>query len=102
MSSYHAFGYLTFEAKGELGTIFPSGKVPILPIATQRIRFDSFKDPESVLAIDFNLIGEDQREALREKLGQYKMGEFCLGRFSFRLIGIRNTVFWVDAIDNQV
>ena len=94
MSSYRTWAYLTFKAKEEWGEVFPSGRVPIVPIAVQRIRFDRLKDPESVFAVDYRMLKDWQREALFRKLGQVGLDGLCLGRFNFFAVGSFDTVFW--------
>lgn len=69
MTAYRAWAQLNLQAKEEWCNVFPDGKVPVRTIAVQKVRFESFKDPESVFSVDWGELESWQQEALLEKLG---------------------------------
>ncbi len=69
MATYRAWAQLNLQAKEEWCSVFPDGKVPVRTIAVQKVRFESFKDPESVFSVDWDGLESWQQEALLEKLG---------------------------------
>ena len=95
LSNYQAWAYLTWDAKEAWAGVFPSGKVPVLPIAAQRVRFVSFKDPESVFSIDCRRL-ELWQLVLLDNLGLDLLDGFCFGRFDFCAIGVGDFVFWSE------
>jgi len=96
---------LTWEAKEAWREVFPDGKVPIKSIASQGVRFDGFKDPESVFCVDWKSMATWQKEAFLKKLSECELmkaivergyGEiFLFGRSQVRLLGVGEATFWV-------
>lgn len=60
---------MSLSGQKEWGTIFPYGRIPIQCISAQRITFESFADPESVMSVDFKQLTQIQREII---IGQLK------------------------------
>jgi hypothetical protein len=50
------------------GAIFPRGRIPIQSISAQKILFEAFADPESVMAVDCKQLSQMQRETMLEQL----------------------------------
>ena len=95
---YRSWAYLSFEEKERWRKVFPNGKVPIKPIGTQRIKFEAFRDPESVFTVDCDVLDDCQLKSLSEKLRQISEncgGCFCLGRGNFGCLGVFENTFWV-------
>jgi hypothetical protein len=61
---------LSLSGKEEWGGIFLYGRIPIHRISVQKIMFETFADPESVMAVDWKQLSEEQREAILERLRQ--------------------------------
>jgi hypothetical protein len=61
---------LSLSGKQVWGTIFPYGRIPIQCISAQKITFESFADPESVMTVDSEQLSQKQREAILEQLNQ--------------------------------
>lgn len=105
MSTCRAWAGLTWEAKEVWREVFPDGKVPIKSIASQGVRFDGFKDPESVFCVDWNVMANWQKEVFLKKLSGCELmkviverghGEiFLFGRSQVRLLGVGEVTFWV-------
>lgn len=105
MSTCRAWAGLTWGAKELWKEVFPDGKVPIKSIASQRVVFDGFRDPESVFCVDWDAMDFWQREAFLEKLGEggfmkvvvERVGGVCFlfGRSQVRLLGVGEVTFWV-------
>ena len=101
MTTYPAWAQLDFQAREEWLGIFPDGKVPVKTIASQKVRFESFKDPESVFSIDWGKLSCWQQEALLEKLGHVGLvkddllkGVFLIGHSNFCRCGKLDVTFW--------
>ena len=71
MTTYRAWAQLNLQAKEEWRNVFPDGKVTVRTIAVQKVRFESFKDPESVFSIDWEQLESWQQKALLEKVGYH-------------------------------
>jgi hypothetical protein len=69
LTIYRAWAQLNLQAKEEWCNVFPDGKVPVRTIAVQKVKFESFKDPESVFSVDWDELESWQKEALLENLG---------------------------------
>lgn len=65
-----AWAQLTWDAKEACREVFPSGKVPVKTIAIQGVRFDGFRDPESVFCVDWDALDVWQREVLEGRFGE--------------------------------
>ena len=100
MTKYAAWAQLNFQVREEWLGVFPDGKVPVKTIASQKIRFESFKDPESVFSIDWGRLSCWQQEALLKKLGygglvreDFLSVGFSLGRSNFCRFGTFDVIF---------
>ena len=58
------------------GSVFPCGRIPIQCISAQKIMFDTFADPESVMAVDLKQLSQIQRETILEQLNQHGKTSF--------------------------
>lgn len=104
MKPYRAWAQLNREAKEEWRDVFPDGKIPIKPLTVQAVRFDGFKDPESVFCVDWNGMADWQQGAFLKKLGKgglmeafVEMGRgvcFLFGRSQVCLLGVGEVTFW--------
>jgi hypothetical protein len=100
LTTYRAWAQLNMQAIEEWSYVFPNGKVPIKTIAAQNVRFEDFKDPESVFYIDWDKLAIWQHEALLEKFGYdglvkedlLRVG-FSLGRSNFCRFGSFDITF---------
>lgn len=61
---------LSLSGQKEWGGFFPDARIPIKCISSQRITFEGFADPESVMAVDWMLLSEDHRGIIIERLLQ--------------------------------
>jgi hypothetical protein len=61
---------LSLSGKETWGAIFPNGKIPIESISTQKIVFETFADPKSVMAVDCTQLSEIQRETILQQQNQ--------------------------------
>jgi hypothetical protein len=100
LTNYRAWAQLNLQAEEEWYEIFPDGKVPIKTIADQNVRFESFKDPESVFCVDLGELESWQQEALLEKLGYEGLVKedllsvgFSLGHSNFCRFGTFDVTF---------
>jgi hypothetical protein len=100
LTTYRAWAQLNFQAKEEWRYVFPDGKVPVRTIAVQKIRFESFKDPESVFSVDWGELESWQQEAVLEKLGHHGLvnedllsAGFFIGHSNFCRFGTFNFAF---------
>jgi hypothetical protein len=50
------------------GAIFPRGRIPIQSISAQKIAFEAFADPESVMSVDCKQLSQMQKETMLEQL----------------------------------
>ena len=104
MKPYRAWAELTWKAKEEWRDVFPGGKIPIKPITSQAVRFDVFKDPESVFCVDWNEMADWQKGTFQKKLGEggimkvaVERGHgvsFLFGRSQVCLLGVGEVTFW--------
>jgi hypothetical protein len=67
---------LSLSGKETWGAIFPNGKIPIESISTQKIVFETFADPKSVMEIDCTQLSEIQRETILQQLNQHGKTSF--------------------------
>jgi hypothetical protein len=58
------------------GAIFPYGRIPIQCISAQKIVFETFADPESVMAVDCKQLSQMQRETILQQLNQHGKTSF--------------------------
>lgn len=100
MTAYRAWARLNLQAKEEWCNVFPDGKVPVRTIAVQKVRFESFKDPESVFLVDWNALESWQQKALLKKLGLHRLVNedllnvgFFIGRSNFCRCGTLDFTF---------
>lgn len=61
---------LSLTGQKQWGAVFPYGRIPIQCISTQKITFETFADPESVMSVDFKQLSQIQREIILEQLKQ--------------------------------
>jgi hypothetical protein len=61
---------LSLSGQKEWGDIFPNGRIPIHCISTQKITFETFADPESVMAVDCKQLTQMQMETILKQLNQ--------------------------------
>jgi hypothetical protein len=62
---------LSLRGQKQWGTIFPCGRIPIQSISAQKIVFESFADPESVMAVDCKQLTQMQMETILQHLNQH-------------------------------
>ena len=72
MTGYQRWVRLSLSGQDEWGDIFLYGRIPIHCISTQKIVFETFADPESVMTVDWKQLSEEQRETILKKLSQQK------------------------------
>ncbi len=104
MKPYRAWAQLNWDAKEEWRDVFPDGKIPIKPFTAQAVRFDGFRDPESVFCVDWNFLADWQRDAFLKKLSEdglmklvVESGQgvcFLFGRSQVCLLGVGKVTFW--------
>ena len=107
MTTFRAWAQLNLKGKEEWGDIFPDGKVPIKTLATQKAKFGSGRDPESVFSVDWTELSLSQQNAMLEKLSQQngltkemtleKLSKngLAIGRSNFSCYGTLNSTFWI-------
>ena len=61
---------LNLSGQKEWGDIFSNRRIPINCISTQKITFETFADPESVMSVDWKQLSEKQKEVILERLSQ--------------------------------
>jgi hypothetical protein len=61
---------LSLSGRKAWGAIFPDWKIPILNISAQKIAFETFADPESVMAVDCKQLTQMQMETILKQLNQ--------------------------------
>jgi hypothetical protein len=100
LTNYRAWAELNLQAKEEWRGIFPDGKIPIKTLAVQKVRFECFKDPESVFCIDWDMLAVWQQEALLEKSSHHELVKenllsegFPIGRSNFCRFGTFDVTF---------
>jgi hypothetical protein len=100
LTTYRAWAQLNLQAKEEWGSVFPDGKIPVRTIPAQKIRFESFKDPESVFSVDWGKLESWQQKALLEKLSHSVLvkaellkGVFSIGHNNFCRYGTLDVTF---------
>ena len=104
MSIHRAWAQLTSETKEVWREAFPDGRVPIKSIAPQAVRFDEFKDPESVFCVDWNVMSDWQKEAFLKMVSECELMKvgvargqdrcFLFGRSQVCLLGVGGVTFW--------
>ena len=61
---------MSLSGQKQWGSVFPYGRIPIQSISAQKIVFESFADPESVMSVDFKQLSQIQREIILEQLNR--------------------------------
>jgi hypothetical protein len=67
---YQRWVRLSLLGQKKWGTIFPNGRIPIQSISSQKIVFETFADPESVMAVDCKQLTQMQMETILKQLNQ--------------------------------
>jgi hypothetical protein len=62
---------LSLSGRGAWGAVFPTGRIPIQSISAQKIEFESFSDPESVMIVDCTQLSEIQRKTILQQQNQH-------------------------------
>jgi hypothetical protein len=70
LTGYQRWVRLSITGQKQLGAIFPLGRIPIQSVSAQKIVFEAFADPESVMSVDFKQLSQIQREIILEQLKQ--------------------------------
>jgi hypothetical protein len=70
---------LSLRGQKQWGSIFPLGRIPIQCISAQKITFETFVDPESVMAVDCKQLSQMQRETILQQLNQHDKTSFEVG-----------------------
>jgi hypothetical protein len=68
LTGFQRWVRLSLVGKKKWGAIFPYGRIPIQCISAQKIMFEAFADPESVMAVDCKQLSQMQRETMLEQL----------------------------------